>query len=126
MLNDRCGSDRNAGKFTLNGHAGQSVIDYIFISRDLYKQRAEFSVGDPNIISDHSILNFILPISVVNEEADYYTPEDVFESVNYKYVWKTENIDIFKNNLSGSSEILNGVQQSLLNDQFDNECIDEA
>ena len=114
MLNGRCNSDRNAGKFTFNSHA------------NIYKQIAELSVGDPNIISDHSILNFTLPVSVVNEEADYYMQEDVFESVNYKYVWKTENIDIFKNNLSGSSVILNGVQQSLLTDQFDNECIDEA
>ena len=38
-----------------------------------------------HIISDHSILNFTLPISVVNEEADYYMQEGVFESVNYKY-----------------------------------------
>ena len=80
MFNGRCGLDRNVGKFTFNGHAGQNVIDYILVSRDLYKQIAEFSVGDPNIISDHSILNFTLQVSVVNEEADYYTQEDVFEN----------------------------------------------
>ena len=67
------------------------------------------------MISDYSKLSFTIPVSVVNEEAHYYTQEGVFESVKYKYVWKTENIDTctFKNNLSGSSEILN------------NECMDE-
>ena len=69
------------------------------------EQIAEFSVGVQNIISDHSILSFTLPTSVVNEEVDYYTQEDVFESVNYKHIWKTENRDIFKNNLSGSSQV---------------------
>ena len=46
--------------------------------------------------------------------------------IRKKTYLKTENIDIFKNSLSGSSEILNEVQQSLLTDHFDNECIDEA
>ena len=105
MINGRCGLDRSVGKFTFNGHLGQSVIDYILVSRDLYEQIAEFSVGVQNIISDHSILSFTLPTSVVNEEVDYYTQEDVFESVNYKHIWKTENRDIFKNNLSGSSQV---------------------
>ena len=41
-------------------------------------------MGDPNIISDNSKLSFSIPVSVVNEEADYYTQEDVFKSVNYK------------------------------------------
>ena len=81
-------------------------------------------MDDPNIISDHSILRFTMPISVANEEID--TQEDVFESVTYKYVWKRDNIDSFKNNLSNSYGVLNGIQERLTTEQINNECIDEA
>ena len=119
-LNGRCGVDKHSGKFSFNSHAGQSVIDYVLVSRDLYKHIDEFSVDDPNIISDQSILRFTMPISVANEETD--TQEDVFESVTYKYEWKSDNIDSFKNNRSKSY----GIQERLTTEQINNECIDEA
>ena len=79
ILNGRCGAEKHSGKFTFNSYARQSVIDYVLVSPKLYKHIDEFSVDDPNIISDHSILRLIMPISVATEETD--TQEDVFESV---------------------------------------------
>ena len=105
------------GQFINMGHV-------VLVSRDLYKHIDEFSVEDPNIISDHSILRFTRPISVANEEID--TQEDVFESVTYKYVRKSDNIDSFKINLSNSYGVLNGIQERLTTEQINNECIDEA
>ena len=37
-----------------------------------------------------------------------------------------DNIDSFKNNLSNSYGVLNGIQERLTTEQINNECIDEA
>ena len=46
--------------------------------------------------------------------------------INNNYVWKSDNIDSFENNLSNSYGVLNGIQERLTTEQINNECIDKA
>ena len=60
ILNGRFGSDSGIGKFTCHRHRGESIVDYILTSTDILPLVYRFSVGDPNILTDHSIINFSL------------------------------------------------------------------
>ena len=60
ILNGRYRSDTGIGKFTCHIHRGESVVDYILASTDILQLVRMFSVGDPNILLDHSILDFSL------------------------------------------------------------------
>ena len=53
IANGRCGTDSPVGDLQVGG---QSVVDYVLVSRDLLKMVETFEVGDPNILSDHSLI----------------------------------------------------------------------
>lgn len=62
IVNGRTGKDRDIGKWTCTKYNGQSVVDYVICSRDLYPKISSFEVSDPLPFSDHSAVYFSLEI----------------------------------------------------------------
>ena len=58
VANGRVGVDATEGKCTYVGSNGSSLIDYVIVSEDLLEIFSEFYVSDPNILSDHCVVNF--------------------------------------------------------------------
>ena len=60
ILNGRIGSDKGVGTFTCHTHRGQSVVDYVLAITDILQLFCYLDIGDPNILSDQSIVHFAL------------------------------------------------------------------
>ena len=67
ICNGRLGQDRGIGKYTYIGGTGSSVVDYVLVSESIFNFISKFSIGDPNILSDHCEVTF--SISDVRFEA---------------------------------------------------------
>ena len=86
IANGRLGSDKETGKYTFVGSTGRSVIDYVIVSPALLNVISTFNVGEPNILSDHCLIDFSMICNMSNEQV--VVNEDVsFEKVSKKYVW---------------------------------------
>ena len=62
MANGRVGKDANEGKCSYEyvGSNGSSLIDYVIVSEEHLGHFSEFYISDPNILSDHCVVNFSL------------------------------------------------------------------
>ena len=60
ILNGRARVDGNIGKCTYVGSTGRSLVDYVIVSQEIFSLVDNLSVSDPNILSDHCIVNFSL------------------------------------------------------------------
>ena len=60
ILNGRVGSDANIGQYTFVNSRGSSLIDYVLCKPELFECVHDFKVHDPNILSDHCLVNFSL------------------------------------------------------------------
>ena len=58
IMNGRVGNDSGTGRYTFVGHRGCSVVDYGICSQNLFNFIKEFEVQEPNILSDHCLINF--------------------------------------------------------------------
>lgn len=117
IVNGRFGSDKDIGKFTCHTHRGESVVDYVLTSTDILPLIRSFDVGEPNILSDHSVLSFSLAANF--EFSRVHEFEENFESVQYKYVWDSSLIDEYTNRLS-SAPTLNLFEQAKIKLTDDN------
>ena len=122
IMNGRTGDDYGVGKFTFVGSRGSSVVDYILSSQDLFHRFMSFVVRDPNIMSDHCIINFSLEF----ENVKYQNSEsETCGSVDGKYKWnndfKAEYIQSFQQ--QGTAEKLQNLNQNII-DSSSNEEID--
>ena len=80
------------------GTSGSSVINYVIVSEELLEIFSEFYVSDPNISSDHCVVNFSLKdLAHITNRVD----ED-FDSirVDTKYVFNKDCINNYKTTLS--------------------------
>ena len=68
IANGRIGEDDEVGKCTYVGSKGSSLIGYVLVSENLFAAFSSFTVSDPNILSDHCIINFAFNICNVGEE----------------------------------------------------------
>ena len=82
------------GRFTFNGHSGQSVVDYILVSNELLDTVSSFSVADPNILSDHCALHCSL-LTCINESNNEDRNEHCVK-ISYNYKWNDAEADTFK------------------------------
>ena len=60
IVNGRVCEDSGVGKCTYVGSRGSSFIDYVIADHELFEYFSNFCVEDPNILSDHCALNFVL------------------------------------------------------------------
>ena len=127
IVNGRVGEDAGVGKCTYVGSRGSSLIDYVIAVQDLFKYFSNFCVNDPNILSDHCVLNFVMNFELL----DYDSASNTMESengtqfCNGKYVRDNDKANIFLNNLQseGVKQQLNNITDSI-NQAASNEEID--
>ena len=97
IANGRIGSDKGIGKYTFVGSSGSSVIDYVLVNPSLLPIISTFHVSEPNILSDHCLIDFSLRCNVRNETVDA-RQNLTFEKVSKKYIWnESKNIEYFSN-----------------------------
>lgn len=72
VVNGRIAEDAGVGKCTYVGARGSSLIDYVITEPDLFKFFSKFVVDNPNILSDHCIVNFSLQFDMsYSEDANH-------------------------------------------------------
>ena len=69
ICNGRIGEDRNFGKCTFIGNAGRSLVDYVISNPSMFEVFRKFRVCEPNILSDHCVLEFSLCSNINNYTA---------------------------------------------------------
>ena len=87
IMNGRVGDDYGVGRYTFVGSRGSSVVDYILTSQDLLHQVKSFTVQDPNIMSDHCIINFCLEFGHSKNQSSEC---DEHGHVDGKFKWKSD------------------------------------
>lgn len=105
IMNGRVGNDSEIGRYTFVGHRGCSVVDYGICSQNLFNFIKEFEVQEPNILSDHCMINFSFDF-IKQQVSD--APSEDFEYVNSKFVWNNEL----------KEEYLEKLQQSLTTEKL--------
>ena len=89
VVNGRVGADKGVGIYTYVGSTGCSVIDYVIVNSSLLDVFSTFHVGDPNILTDHCMLEFSFLCTNINGKVN--TKEKVkIEQVSKKYFWNDE------------------------------------
>ncbi|MCG8044774.1 MAG: reverse transcriptase domain-containing protein, partial [Candidatus Thiodiazotropha endolucinida] len=122
IFNGRAGNDGNIGKCTYVGSSGKSLVDYVIGSQQLFPLIDTFVTDEPNIISDHCIVNFSLHANIINQDNNV---EGEIKSCTHKYVWNNEHISTYQNALESDfvknelhnlkSELLSVETEDLLN-----------
>ena len=87
---------RQTGLHIANGRVGEdaaegtygwlSITDYALVSQNLLKQFVTFYVNDPDILSDHCVINFSLRFRSTADTASFDVDDD-YEAVESKYIW---------------------------------------
>ena len=101
ILNGRAGVDGDIGKCAYVGGAGRSLVDYVIASPHIISLVDSFNVDDPNILSDHCIVNFSLCLHANNASSD--SDSGITSSLPYKYVWNNDYVEAFQNALDSES-----------------------
>ena len=96
VANGRVCEDKHIGSFTFVGSRGSSLVDYCIVNPDLLSVFTSFYVHDPNIISDHCLIEFSLVSTVVRQISDNKAEEASFSY----YKWNSSNKDEYINNIS--------------------------
>ena len=101
IVNGRVGEDKTIGAFTFCGGRGSSVIDLVIAEKELFPIFKSFKVHEPNILSDHCIVEFSLK-SVIDEENGQNTFRDT-EYVQKIYKWNADHKEQYIDKLSGTN-----------------------
>ena len=84
ILNGRCCEDKQ-GLYTYIGPRGSSLVDYVVTSQNLIQHVGTFKVKDPNIMSDHCMVDFSLNFNIRNfDQGDECYSSN--RNINSKYV----------------------------------------
>ena len=106
ILNGRFDKDL-MGRYTHVGARGSSLVDYVITTQKLLNHVEYFCVGDPNILSDHCIIDFSFTFDkpcMRNNVIDTGNT-NCQDTVDSKYVWKNENTQVFHEKLSSDDII---------------------
>ena len=99
MLNGRCGSDAGVGMFTRSDTTGDSVVDYVLCSPDIYDCINDFAIGTKYPESDHLPLVFSIRCDTVKSDHSDGVSDVKDWSPYCKYVWSHDDITVIRNNL---------------------------
>ncbi len=107
IVNGRCGDDIGVGNYTCTTSRGQSLVDYFIVSPKLIHSIASFNVGEPNILSDHSILSLILNSNIDNVSTNLLQEDNrnTCNSDSYRYTWNAELVGDYVSNLNNAETI---------------------
>ena len=119
IMNGRVGQDREIGRYTFVGHRGSSLVDYVLGSQEMFNFVKSFEVQEPNILSDHCVVNFSFEFgSCMMQENE----SDNYDHISEKYTWKNDLKDEYVNRLNYEST---KRQLNLLNSNI-SECSNES
>lgn len=127
IVNGRYGADKMVGNFTCTTSRGQSVVDYVLASKHVLNEIVSFEVGEPNILSDHSLVSFSLATyKDFTIQNDLSEPEQVH--ADYKYNWDGQKVDDFIERLSSQStiHIFDNMKYKLDESIIQSDSIDES
>ena len=96
IMNGRVGSHRGVGKYTFVGSRGSSVVDYVLTSQELFNLIEDFDVQEPNIMSDHCLVNFSFNFNI---QCSNDARPECDKKVTGKYAWNPEFKAHFVNSL---------------------------
>ena len=128
ILNGRVGNDKNIGRYTFVGSNVSSVVDYVLTTQNLLQNVDDFTIQEPNILSDHCMVDFTFSFTgtaTSNDENDV-----LYDSIGSRYVWDASKLEHYKDSLSaeGTKSKLNvfieNVEKSCCNTDID-DCISE-
>ena len=118
VTNGRVCEDKDTGAVTFVGSRGTSLVDYCIVNPELFKYFKSFYVHDPNIISDHCLIEFSIVSKPLNQSCNTQINEnDTFKFYKWKsdlkedYITKISSNDII-NKISTISHTLNNNNQS--------------
>ena len=107
--------------FTHVSSRGSSVVDYVISTQNLIQNVLRFKVKDPNLMSDHCVIDFTLFFDKCmyinnNDNKNTYKnnnnenicddQENVRISVNYKYVWDSTLRNEYVSNLGSQDTFI--------------------
>ena len=120
-------SDNGIGRYRFVGCRGSSVVDYVLSSQELFRFIKDFEVQEPNILSDHCLINFSFefgsqPKSTQKSEEN--------ELITGKYVWKNDLKNDFLDSLGNQATseklaVLNDKISSCSDDNDVNACVSD-
>ena len=121
-MNGRVGNDKGVGRYTCITENGCSVVDHVLCKSDLMKYFNSFSVGEPNISSDHCVINFL--IGTRNLDTTHLSNEPC-QPLEYIYRWERDEKDIYIEILSSVSikEKLDSVYNDLQYTMFQDDIV---
>ena len=97
ILNGRWSEDKQ-GRYTYIGPRGSSLVDYVITCQNLKQHVGTFKVNDPNIMSDHCMVDFSLNFNIRNfDQGDEGYSSNSY--INSKYVWNKSDKDVYINSL---------------------------
>ena len=114
LLNGRIGDDQNIGKYTFVNSAGSSVIDYVLCRPDMLENITHFRVNDPNILSDHCLIEFTATFHTENDVNICQREEEnldlsgqnsrtkIDDDIKFKYTWDSEKKESYLEQLDTS------------------------
>ena len=70
IMNGRVGNDYGVGRYTFVGHRGSSVVDYVLARPDFFNFVKHFEVQEPNILSDHCVIEFSFDLGCCQQQND--------------------------------------------------------
>ena len=115
ICNGRLGHDKNNGKFTFTASTGRSVVDYVITNITMFEAIQSFKIGDPNILSDHCVLEFSI---LKNENIYMYTAQEeetgCSECLHKKYAWDDMKKDQYIFNLNTAENDILTLAENLI------------
>ena len=93
VANGRVCEDKNIGSFTFVSSRGSSLVDYCIVNPEFLSDFTSFYVHDPNIISDHCLIEFSLISNVVRQVVDGNLDATSFSYYKWKGNYKEECIN---------------------------------
>ena len=101
------------GKYTYVGSTGYSVVDYVLISEAIINAISKFSIGEPNILSDHCAVYFSLCSAKITVQSNNARDIQSGERVSKKFVWKAEKTQNYRDRIDFYEEEFSRLQTGL-------------
>ena len=117
------------GKYTYTGSRGNSLVDYVITTTHLFSHVEYFDIHDPNILSDHCLVDFSFSFIQRSCNSNDRTVEcSEPQRVTDKYVWDSCKQNEYISGLNLAIDNLNqlgdGINECCSSSDIDN-CITE-
>ena len=100
IANGRVCENKQIGAYTFVGSRGSSLIDYCIVNIELLSVFSSFYVHDPNMLSDHCLIEFTFSSRFVFLDENMYSENDGAHFHYYK--WDTNFKEEYQSSISSS------------------------